>query len=88
MALPGIARRKRIEKLSHVRTGPSLPETLQLLAPLASNLELLNLGNNMLGGIITADISAFTKLTKLGLSSMVGLEGASLARHTARAKEI
>ena len=75
---------KRIEKQIAI-TGPSLPETLQLLAPLASNLEQLSLGNNKLGGIITADIAAFTKLTKLGLGNM-GLEGASrvITRYTAQ----
>ena len=64
---------KRIEKRI-VRAGPSLPETLQLLAPLASTLEVLVLGNNMLGGIITTDIAAFSKLTGLVLYDM-GLQG-------------
>ena len=54
--------------------GPPLPETLRLLAPLASNLEILSLGGNKLGGTITDDISAFTKLTELQLDQM-GLEG-------------
>ena len=57
------------------RTGPPLTETLRLLAPLAPTLETLNLGGNKLGGTITDDITAFTKLTELGLDSM-GLEGA------------
>ena len=67
---------KRIEKRI-ARTGPSLPETLQLLAPLASTLEQLNLGGNELGGTVTPDIAMFTKLTELSLCFM-GLEGASL----------
>ena len=54
--------------------GPSLDETLRLLAPLASNLESLDLADNKLGGTITDDIAVFTKLTKLGLYDM-GLEG-------------
>ena len=79
---------KRNEKRI-ARTGPSLPETLRLLAPLASTLEQLNLGYNKLGGTITPDIAAFTKLTKLGLSHM-GLEGASLGLPsvTARRSEL
>ena len=55
--------------------GPPLPETLRLLTPLASNLEKLDLSNNELGGAITEDIAAFTKLTDLRLARM-GLEGA------------
>ena len=54
--------------------GPPLPETLRLLAPLASNLKKLYLGGNKLGGTITDDIAAFTKLTELVLYSM-DLEG-------------
>ena len=73
---------KRNEKRI-ARTGPSLPETLRLLAPLASTLDHLNLSGNKLGGMVTPDIIAFTKLTALGLNSM-GLEGASLARYTAQ----
>ena len=57
--------------------GPPLPETLRLLAPLASNLEMLSLGGNKLGGTITDDIAVFTKLTSLQLPGM-GLEGESL----------
>ena len=64
---------KRIEKRI-ARAGPSLPETLQLLAPLASNLEKLYLGYNKLGGTITDDIAVFTKLSELSLFDM-GLEG-------------
>ena len=60
---------------SESRTGPPLPETLRLLAPLAPTLGKLNLSSNKLGGTITDDIAAFTKLTVLGLSGM-GLEGA------------
>ena len=56
-------------------TGPPLPETLRLLAPLAPTLEKLNLSGNKLGGTITDDIAAFTKLSELDLHNM-GLEGA------------
>ena len=56
---------------------------MRLLAPLTSTLEQLNLGGNKLGGTVTPDIAAFTKLTRLALNGM-GLEGASLGlpRHT------
>ena len=54
--------------------GPPLPETLRLIAPLASKLEKLYLSNNKLGGTITDDIAAFTKLTELRLDDM-GLKG-------------
>ena len=52
-------------------------------------LERLELGSNRLGGTVTPDIAAFTKLTKLGLSGM-GLEGASLGktRYTTRRREL
>ena len=50
-------------------TGPPLPETLKLLAPLA-NLEELSLGGNKLGGAITSDVAVFTELKKLKLYSM------------------
>ena len=60
---------------SESRTGPPLPETLRLLAPLAPTLGKLNLSSNKLGGTLTADIEAFTKLTKLVLFNM-GLRGA------------
>ena len=71
------------------RAGPSLPETLRLLAPHASALKILILSGNELGGTITTDIAAFTKLTELRLDKM-GLKGASLGipKHTARVKEI
>ena len=65
---------KRSQLRSESCAGPPLPETLRLLAPLASNLEKLSLGYNKLGGTITDDISAFTKLTWLLLTGM-GLEG-------------
>ena len=65
---------KRSQLRSESCAGPPLPETLRLLAPLASNLEMLSLGGNKLGGTITDDISAFTKLTTLSLTGM-GLEG-------------
>ena len=68
---------KRSQLRSESCAGPPLPETLRLLAPLASNLEMLSLGGNKLGGTITDDISAFTKLTTLSLTGM-GLEGESL----------
>ena len=47
---------------------------MRLLAPSASTLEKLILGGNKLGGTITTDIAAFTKLTTLALHNM-GLEG-------------
>ena len=56
------------------RAGPSLDETLRLLAPLAPKLEILCLGGNRLGGTITDGIAAFTKLSVLELSNM-NLEG-------------
>ena len=58
--------------------GPSLDETLRLLAPLASKFEILNLGGNELGGKITDDIAAFTKLKEVRLYDM-GLEGEFLS---------
>ena len=76
---------KRSQLRSESCAGPPLPETLRLLAPLASNLESLNLSDNELGGTITTNIAAFTKLTCLRLLGM-GLEGASLGipRYTAQ----
>ena len=50
--------------------GPSLDETLRMLKPLAPTLEVLVLSCNKLGGTITDDIAAFTKLTKLDLFGM------------------
>ena len=41
-----------------------------MLLPLATTLEKLDLGDNKLGGTITDDIAAFTKLTFLGLYDM------------------
>ena len=41
-----------------------------MLKPLAPTLETLALGGNKLGGTITDDIAAFTKLTELRLFSM------------------
>ena len=66
---------KRSQLRSESCAGPPLPETLRLLAPLASNLKILGLGGNKLGGTITDDIAVFTKLTELRLAKM-GLEGA------------
>ena len=40
----------------------------------ASNLEVLNLEGNELGGTVTSDIEIFTKLKTLDLSTM-GLDG-------------
>ena len=54
-----------------------------MLKPLAPTLETLVLGGNKLGGTITDDIAAFTKLTVLGLSDM-GLEGACSYASTTR----
>ena len=64
----------KLDRSLALHAGPPLPETLRLLAPLAPKLEELNLGGNKLGGTITDDITAFTKLTELGLSDM-GLGG-------------
>ena len=67
--------------------GPSLDETLRMLKPLAPTLEVLVLSGNKLGGTITDDIAAFTKLTIFFLDSM-NLKGtfvdtrARSARHT------
>merc|ERR1719198_2486282 len=55
--------------------GPPLGETLQLLKPLASALEKLDLSVNKLGGTLTEDISAYGKLTELRLNNM-GIGGA------------
>ena len=63
-------------------TGPPLPETLKLLAPLA-NLEELSLGGNKLGGAITTNVAAFKKLKKLDLHRM-GLVGKPLSVRTER----
>ena len=41
-----------------------------MLKPLAPTLEMLDLTGNALGGTITDDIAAFTKLTELTLSGM------------------
>ena len=41
-----------------------------MLKPLAPTLEVLVLSGNKLGGTITDDIAAFTKLTDLRLSDM------------------
>ena len=41
-----------------------------MLKPLAPTLETLVFGDNKLGGTITDDIAAFTKLTELRLSYM------------------
>ena len=77
---------KRSQLRSESCAGPPLPETLRLLAPLASNLESLNLGGNKLGGTITDDITVFTKLTELRLFYM-GLEGACSCITSATQKE-
>ena len=58
--------------------GPPLPDTLRLLTPLTATLEQLSLeANELLGGTITSEISAFTKLTRLSLGS-IGLTGPPL----------
>ena len=48
-----------------------------MLKPLAPTLETLVLGGNKLGGTITDDIAAFTKLTSLYLGGM-DLKGTSV----------
>jgi len=53
--------------------GPPLQETIKLLSPL-TKLEELNLGGNVFGGTITADVAVFIKLKKLILLNM-GLDG-------------
>ena len=50
--------------------GPSLDETLRMLKPLAPTLRTLVLSDNKLGGTITDDIAAFTKLSYLDLQGM------------------
>ena len=66
------------EQIAHA--GPPLGETLQLLKPLASTLEKLDLSNNELGGMLTEDISAYGKLAELRLSGM-GIGGACVCRY-------
>jgi len=56
--------------LSAHRAGPSLPTMLLTCAPLKSTLEELDLSGNKLGGTITKDIAAFTKLTAISLRAM------------------
>ena len=56
--------------------GIPLQETIKLLSPL-TELEELNLGENKLGGAITADVAVFTKLKRLILFDM-RLDGKSL----------
>ena len=63
-------------------TGPPLPETLKLLAPLA-NLEELSLTGNELGGTITADVIVLANLKELDLASM-GLDGKPLSTRSER----
>ena len=63
-----------------LRTGPPLPETLKLLAPLA-NLEELSLSGSKLGGTITAHVIVFTNLKELNLAAM-GLDGKPLSTRT------
>ena len=53
-----------------------------MLTPL-TNLEVLDLGFNQLGGNITAEVAAFIKLEQLGLARM-GLEGRSLSTRSER----
>ena len=53
-----------------------------MLTPL-TNLEVLDLGFNQLGGNITAEVAAFIKLKQLGLARM-GLEGRSLGTRSER----
>ena len=67
--------RTHIDFSVFVFPGPSLPETLRLLAPLTSSVETLRIGGNRMGGAITPEITLFTKLTHLELHEM-DLEGA------------
>ena len=53
---------KRSQLRSESCAGPPLPETLRLLAPLASNLEILNLGYNELTGAIPTQIGMMVKI--------------------------
>ena len=73
--------KSEIPTIAH--TGPPLSETLQLLAPLANTLEVLNLSAN--SGIGYCEIpgqllAPFTKLTSLGLAGMK-LQGAEAPEH-------
>ena len=62
-------------------TGVPLHEVLRRLAKGgASNLEVLDLKGNELGGTITSDIEIFTKL-KTSKLSMMGLGGKSCRTH-------
>ena len=65
-----------------VVAGPPLHETIKLLSPL-TNLEVLALSGNKMGGRFTAEVAAFTKLNELSLVDM-GLDGTSLRTHTER----
>ena len=65
------------------QTGPPLSETLQLLAPLANTLEVLELSSNRgIGGceIPGQLLAPFTKLTSLNLDNM-RLQGAEAPNH-------
>ena len=53
---------------------------LRLLAPLASTLSVLDLNNNKLGGVMTPDIAAFTKMELLTIEE-IGLTGALFGHH-------
>ena len=66
------------EQIAHA--GPPLGETLQLLKPLASTLEKLDLSDNELGGTLTEEISAYGKLAELCLRGM-GISGACVCRY-------
>ena len=57
-----------------------------MLTPL-TNLEVLDLGFNKLGGTITADVAVFKKLKTLELGAM-GLEGKSLSTRTERLRDL
>merc|ERR1719231_68620 len=70
----GLSTLQTLNLYGNALTGPPLPATLRLLAPLAPTLEVLRLDHNELGGAITDDIAAFTNLTALLLEEM-GLEG-------------
>ena len=81
--------RSKSEIATIAQTGPPLPETLQLLAPLAPTLKKLNLSDNKgIGGCeLPGELLApFTKLTVLVLRFM-DLRGAWMGVPTHHTRE-